>query len=535
MSAIQSIVRRGKILFYRRRLPTELTRQLGRTHIWKTLGTSDPVCAVLRSTIYDKVVTYITMLSINFVFDADKLNSILNDGLNNALATPIGRETQASSFGLSFVPSGMDMDSEVLPSTGNRTDQGEGGETNGNTSELPQSKCGTRLTPEQEYLFLKGIVGVLGRSFERKGTPANEGPISPLGGLSLQEGPSIRDLLGSYVSEMSTEAWTPRTRKQTERTLSLFADFTDNALISSVTRPMVSRFVDEVLRKLPKTYGKSPKDYGKRWTDLVATNPTDGLSNKTINRHISALSTFFRWAEGRGYILENSNPVKGLRVGGNKKRPREERQAWTPGELRTYFNSPQYTGHQPVQRAKAGPMVTKDARYWVPYICLFAGLRLEEAAQLRVEDIEEIDNTWVFSIRTGEGRKLKSKAAIRKVPLHPRLIELGLLTHRKAQVDAGHSRIFPELSAGGPDARYGYKLSPKLTTYRKQVGICRPGVDLHSLRANFATALHDAGVPESIANELLGHENATMSYSRYSKGCSVETLAEAVGKIHFGV
>lgn len=531
MLGIRSIVKRKNRFHYRRRLPLEIARQLGRSHVWKTLGTSDIRCAVLRSNLFDKVILTLTNIAINVNLNVSVLSKILDDGLNNALTNPITSDLLMGDLGTMYPP--YHPTNTFLNIPDEPHDQSEGGEQH-LTHKAVQPMCGTRLSDEQGYKFLKGVVGFLGQTHEPQGTSQTDIQFPPLGGR-LIDGPTIKNLLGNYVSEMSSESWTPRTRTQNERTLSLFTEFLGDKPIGAVSRTDVSRFVDEVLRKLPRTYGKSPKDHSKRWSELVVENPTHGLSTKTIGRHLTSLSGLFTWAERRGYIPQNMNPVKGFKIGGKKRRPRDERQAWTPGELRSYFNSPQYTGHKPVQRAKAGHTITKDARYWVPFICLFAGLRLEEAAQLRVEDIEEIDGIWAFSIREGEGRQLKSKAAVRKVPLHPRLIQLGLLDHWKAQVDLGHTRVFPDLSAGGPDGRYGYKLTQQLGTYRKQVGISRPGVDLHSLRGNFATALHDAGVPESIANELLGHENATMSYSRYSKGVSIKTLAEAIGKIEFGV
>lgn len=531
MLTIPGIVKRKNRFHYRRRLPLEIARRLGRSHVWKTLGTSDIHDAVLRSKLYDNVIITLTNIAINVNVTINTLSNILDDGLNNALTIPITSDPLMGGLDTDYQP--YHPTNMLLNISDKPLDQSEGGERH-LTSKAIQPRCGTRLSDEVSFKLLKGMVGVLGQVYEPQGTSQAGSQIPPLGG-GLIDAPTIKSLLGNYVSEMSSESWTPKTRIQNERTLSLFTEFIGDKPIAAVSRTDVSRFVDEVLRKLPWTYGKSPKDYGKRWSELVVEAPARGLSAKTIKRHLTSLSGLFSWAEGRGYIPQNSNPVKGLKVGGKKRRPRDERQAWTPGELRSYFNSPQYTGHKPVQRAKAGHTITKDARYWVPLICLFAGLRLEEAAQLRVEDIEEIDGIWAFSMRTGEGRKLKSKAAIRKVPLHPRLIQLGLLDHWKAQADLGHTRVFPDLSTGGPDERYGYKLTQQLGTYRKQVGISRPGVDLHSLRGNFATALHDAGVPESIANELLGHENATMSYSRYSKGVSIKTLAEAIGKIEFGV
>ena len=53
-------------------------------------------------------------------------------------------------------------------------------------------------------------------------------------------------------------------------------------------------------------------------------------------------------------------------------------------------------------------------------LALFTGCRLEELAQLHLKDIHEVKTACGSSISTMKGRKrLKTKAAIRLVPIHP--------------------------------------------------------------------------------------------------------------------
>ena len=53
----------------------------------------------------------------------------------------------------------------------------------------------------------------------------------------------------------------------------------------------------------------------------------------------------------------------------------------------------------------------------------------------------------------------------------------------------------------------------------------------HSLRKTVATLLENAGVPEGIAADILGHEKKTLSYGLYSSGSSMQRKREAIEKV----
>lgn len=57
-----------------------------------------------------------------------------------------------------------------------------------------------------------------------------------------------------------------------------------------------------------------------------------------------------------------------------------------------------------------------------------------------------------------------------------------------------------------------------------------PAYVFHSIRKVVATLLHDAGCPEPIAADILGHKIATMSYGVYSAGSSLDTRREWLGR-----
>src|SRR3546814_15952878 len=91
----------------------------------------------------------------------------------------------------------------------------------------------------------------------------------------------------------------------------------------------------------------------------------------------------------------------------------------------------------------------RDGRFWVPLIGAFAGLRLEEACQLRVEDIAEIEGLPCFFVRRGREQILKNAQSEREVPIHRALIAAGFLDHVAELKRRGEDRLLPELERGG--------------------------------------------------------------------------------------
>ena len=59
-----------------------------------------------------------------------------------------------------------------------------------------------------------------------------------------------------------------------------------------------------------------------------------------------------------------------------------------------------------------------DPMFWAPLISVHAGLRMEEVLQLRCDDIESEAGVIFFDLKVGPNQTLKTKSAVRRVPLH---------------------------------------------------------------------------------------------------------------------
>lgn len=118
----------------------------------------------------------------------------------------------------------------------------------------------------------------------------------------------------------------------------------------------------------------------------------------------------------------------------DKKAVRSTRRPFTNSECRQIIDS---------LCANMMPQLS-DAKRWVPLLALYTGLRLNEIANLSTRSVEQVLYSWVIQPETPRGRVASH---IRMIPLHPRLIELGFLTHWQRQVESGHTYLFPELHA----------------------------------------------------------------------------------------
>lgn len=113
-------------------------------------------------------------------------------------------------------------------------------------------------------------------------------------------------------------------------------------------------------------------------------------------------------------------------------------------------------------QAVPGPARPRRGRFWVPLIALFSGMRMNEICQLHAADIHRLDGVDCFFVTEGpsdsdNGKRLKTAASERLIPIHPALIEMGFMTFVTERRATGAVRLFSELqksSTGlGPDDR----------------------------------------------------------------------------------
>lgn len=339
--------------------------------------------------------------------------------------------------------------------------------------------------------------------------------------------------LPAFVDLMvSRKMWTGQTELQNRTTYRMFFDVVGDLPVQSYGRRELSTFFD-LLRSLPALYSKKPE-----WRDLPLSSFRDAsvrgsaelLSMKTIKRHFAALGKLFDHLKAHG-VYVGPNPAHEFSFP-QKGRANRRRDQWEGPELTQLFSSPVWQGCLSAsRRTEPGAEIIKDEKYWLPLLGLYHGNRLEEFAQLRLGDVRTDGGIMYLDINDEDGKQVKNDQSKRRVPVHPKLIELGFLDYARRIAKASQDPLFPNLKPQGPDGKLGTSFTKWFTRYRQDIGVYRKGLDYHSFRHGVTTKLMDASVTDAIVDELTGHAGQGTSRAVYKKDLSMSTLFDAISKI----
>jgi integrase len=249
--------------------------------------------------------------------------------------------------------------------------------------------------------------------------------------------------------------------------------------------------------------------------DKERANKPERLSTRTVQRHLTALSTLWADAISRDYVA--ANLFSGFKFS-RQARAQDQRDMWESADLVRLFATPVWSGCQsPHRRSAPGPLIIRDEKFWLPLIAVFSGLRQEEICQLQVSDVKCEQGIWYFDVNDEPPRKLKNRTAVRLVPIHSELVRIGFLGHVEEQRKNNQVRVFSGLKP------WGCRRAPRPwlheVVFALPPGKCiyRPGLDFHSFRHSTTTFMHRAGVMDSIIDRVTGHATPGET-SRYTKG-----------------
>jgi integrase len=349
---------------------------------------------------------------------------------------------------------------------------------------------------------------------------------------SVRGGVGFPEVSERFLDELQRDPGTKRREqsfRQYKNAFRLFADYVNNAPLVAIDRKTAAGFLDTVAKLDPK-WGQTPKSKGLPLNALLAQfgRGKGQLSNAALNHYASALKSLFDWARKRG-DFEGENPFAEQ----SRKLADPRKAGWSPyavDELNKLFGSKLFTDTSAAQRLRANKHSIETTMRWVPLVALYSGMRLEEICQLQTSDVKHDSGVWYFNVTSeGEGQKLKSEAATRRLPVHPELIRCGFLRYLKS-LPVGP--LWPGLKRGGPDKKLSFYFSKRFTAYRRAVKIEGARKSFHSLRKNFTTALDEAGVHQADAAMLLGHARG-FTFDHYSGGKGLQTLKGIVERVDY--
>lgn len=261
----------------------------------------------------------------------------------------------------------------------------------------------------------------------------------------------------------------------------------------------------------------------RSWRDKLSgemTNRGTPRSPRTVNnKYLTPVRATLAWAVEENMLPENVAAQVKVRI------PRKDKlreRSFTDSEALAILSAallPLPARYTP-EHARA--------RRWVPWLCAYTGARVGEIAQLRGQDVQDIEGVWCLRI-TPEAGGVKNKEA-RIVPLHPHLIDQGFLDVVTANgsgplfYDPGRQRVDSDGN------RHVKKVGERLAKWvREDVGIVDPGLQPnHGWRHLFKARSHTAGVEERMADALQGHAPATVG--RTYGAVPIPARSEAIAK-----
>ncbi len=332
---------------------------------------------------------------------------------------------------------------------------------------------------------------------------------------------------------VASGGWRPNAVNQAKTSIELLIEIVGDKPIDCYERADGDLF-RATLRQLPANYRKSPKDKDRPLAEIIQEAKESGatlLGEKTIKRHFWAVSRLFEFLTETGKLPRSAENIGRGFTFNTKGSARTQRDQWEGEELRALFSSPIWTGCHPYFRARSGPEIIRDSRFWLPLLGLFHGNRLEEFAQLRREDVRCQDGIWFLRITDDGERQLKNEQSRRNVPLHSELIKIGFLKYVEETAKTLQDLLFPDLKPGGTDKKLGFYFSKQFSAYRESIGLRRKGLDYHAFRHGVTTKLYEADVNEGWIDLLTGHESGSESRRRYLKGISLPSLKGAIEKV----
>lgn len=178
------------------------------------------------------------------------------------------------------------------------------------------------------------------------------------------------------------------------------------------------------------------------------------------------------------------------------------------------------------------PDVAEEAwQFWIPIIGLYTGGRIGEIAALQTKHFFKKTNLEIMHLPG-----TKNRCAPRDIPIHPDLINLGILDLVEFRKKAGKSMIF-ELKPSGQNGYGGTPSSWFSEFIREKAGISDDRKVFHSFRHTIVDHLRQHESQQEARMQYLGHStgNSVHNYVYGREPLGLAALQErVVSKIDWG-
>lgn len=231
---------------------------------------------------------------------------------------------------------------------------------------------------------------------------------------------------------------------------------------------------------------------------------TDATSPATKAKNYGFVRQYWKYLQDIGAVSDQArNPFSELKHTSKKGQKRTKRTSFAAKEVLALITQAKVIGD--------------DQLADLIMLAAYTGARIEELCQLETASVFKAEGIECFSIEDA-----KTEAGNRIVPVHPELKPLV----RSLIRESSDGYLLSELS----ETKYGDRsnaIGKRFGRLKTELGF-GPEKVFHSIRKTVTTMLENAGVPEGVAADVVGHEKATLTYGLYSSGTSISVKLNAL-------
>ncbi len=260
------------------------------------------------------------------------------------------------------------------------------------------------------------------------------------------------------------------------------------------------------------------------------------LANKTVNRYISNYSSLLEYLITGGFI-DKKNPFAKMKLDETKKNSKTRRRPYTNEEALKILS------YEP-QDSREAKSIRRSA-YWFPKIAFYSGMRLSEITDLTVNDFKGQGGIHFIDLYD---KILKNENSERRIPIHSKLIEYGLLDYIKDRKQAKSRYIFDDLrnrklTATLKKDGWGITVSDWYNrNVFKNLSIVKleengDVLDFHGIRTTMLKNFKRNGLSGYLVKQLAGHldKDDDVTFDEYGHGTNTKLtrLKEIIETINY--
>ena len=354
----------------------------------------------------------------------------------------------------------------------------------------------------------------------RQALQATSGSSNQFSALNLEDQKSLKDAFEIFETNTKrADKWSPDTQRLVTGVKKLlFLYFNEDTPVYRITRDNLLEFRD-LLYKIPTKLAQKSRYKDKSLSQILKLGEKDDkLSEPTIQKYMIRVIQFFNYCFDSGYIGKSITAKMNVKIDID---PSERAVLpYDVSEARKIFEivtSIKQSGKSPSSRIEASEL------YYVTIIAAYSGMRIKEITQLHKEDIVLKDGIYCFNINTNDGKTTKTKNSIRFVPIHSKLIDLGLLEYVNSKKSGNIFKVsnkdFSEIFRSQIQRKFIDKDSKKT---------------FYSFRHYFIDYLVQREVEANLIAQIVGHEKQyKILLNTYAKPINANTLKSKVEMVSY--